>query len=80
MIANIVDERKKPFIWRGIDALIEPAHLNNRRSVRGGNDKAPEDCHFASELLTNVTVEDAIEAANKHRGHVTMYLRDVKND
>jgi hypothetical protein len=74
MISNIIDNRKRRYRWRSIDAVIEPAWHDNKC---GDSDQA-EPCIIESEYnkKNNISVSDAISWALEVKYDVTLFLYD----
>lgn len=73
-VVNIVDRRKKPYRWKRVLAIVEPACQDN--SVKD-SDQAEKPMHdWSYDERDGISVQEAIAWAGRHIGQTTLFLRD----
>lgn len=77
MILNIVDRRTNPYLWKKVDAVIEPTWHDNviKKTVTDVAEKTPENW-IGVEEKESISLADAITWASAHHDGVTLYLYD----
>lgn len=74
MIYNIIDNRKRPYRWREVNAIIEATSHDN--ACDDADHQPPSDDDLTYDERENVTVQEAIAWANLESSPVTLYLYD----
>lgn len=74
MICNIIDCRKKPYVWKRINAIVEPTWHDN--SMEGDTVEPTEDESDYDEK-PGISVDEAIAWAHTFQNAVTLYLYDL---
>lgn len=74
MIANVIDNRKSPYRWKCVNAIIEPAWHDNK--CRDADQAEPVLGELDYDERPGLSVNDAIEWANHLPFLVTLYLLD----
>jgi len=74
MICNIIDRRKRPYRWKSVNAVVEPAWQDN--SVDDADQAKPADIGFPYAERSNVSLADAIAWAASISYPVTLYVYD----
>lgn len=77
MLWNIIDNRKRPYRWREVNAIVEPTARDNSckdaDQAPGSDAMAALDC----EARKGVSVARAVEWAQSQPYPVTLYLYDL---
>lgn len=73
MIYNIIDHRKKPYVWKRINAIVEPTWHDN--SLDGDKTEQTEGESDYDEMA-GISLEEAIAWGNAFQYPVTLYLYD----
>ena len=74
MIYNIIDRRKRPYRWREVNAIIEATSHDN--FCKDADQQKPSDGDLTYDQLENVSLQEAIDWANRETCPVTLYLYD----
>src|SRR5687768_664795 len=77
MIWNVIDRRERPYRWRHVNAIVEAVEHDNTCLDA---DQAPESSPSLVvdyDSLEGVSVQEAVDWANKQRCPVTLYLYDT---
>ena len=74
MIYNIVDQRRRRYRWRRIDAIIEATSHDN--SCADSDQHPPSDNDVVYSERKGISLREAIAWANEHPSPVTLYLYD----
>lgn len=74
MIWNIRDQRKRPYRWKRINAIIEATWHDNTAPDSDQAERKPNATEYAER--EGISVADAIAWANAHPDAVTLFLYD----
>ena len=75
MITNIVDQRKRPYRWQCVNAIIEATWHDNSCADADQADPKPEhDLDYAER--SSISVAEAIKWASEQKAEVTLFLYD----
>jgi hypothetical protein len=75
MICNIIDQRNRPYRWRLVNAIVEPAWHDN--SLEDSDSAARTQAESDYEERKRVSVADAIRWAEALPFPATLFLYDV---
>jgi hypothetical protein len=73
MIANVIDRRTRPYRWKRVNAVVEPAWHDSPDSDQA----TPAMGELDYEEKTGVSVKEAIAWAEDLSYSVTLYLSDA---
>ena len=75
MIANIIDNRKRRFRWKKVNAVVEATCHDNATDDADEALHHPDSPVYDSRLA--ISVADALAWANEMSGAVTLFLYDL---
>jgi len=77
MIANIVDQRRRPYRWREITAIVEATWHDNSVQDSDQSDSVQNADAVDYDAAERISLADAISWAHSLAGEVTLYLYDL---
>ena len=76
MIWNVVDQRKRPYRWKQVNAVVEAIEDDNGCLDADHAEPASESQVVHHAARERVSVREAVEWANQQTCAVTLYLYD----
>jgi hypothetical protein len=75
MIANVIDRRTRPYRWKRVNAVVEPAWHDNK--CQDPDQATPAVGELDYEEKAGISVKEAIAWAEDLPYSVTLYLSDA---
>jgi len=76
MIWNIIDNRKRPYRWKSVFAVIEATWHDNSCLDSDDAPQLYDEAEVVYDKRASVTVAEAVQWAESHGSPVTLYLYD----
>ena len=80
MIWNVIDQRKRPYRWMRVNAIIEAIEHDNSCLEADQAEEASPSLVIDHERRDHISVREAIDWAHEARCPVTLYLYDADGD
>ncbi len=77
MLCNIIDNRKRKYRWRNLNAIVEATEHDNSCADSDQIPEAEQGIAPTYENRSGISLNEAVQWASEFNGSITLYLYDA---